>query len=136
MKTVLFIEQSPRGELAKRLRETMKDMEQTLGFRIKIVERTGRSLGSKFPLNNFWAGAKCGRSDCITCEQGGEEELPPCTKSNLVFENICVGCNPGATSKGDPREIRTDTPTTYIGESSRSIYERSKEHWEGARKNC
>ena len=72
----------------------------------------------------------------LPVSRGGEGELPPCTKSNLVYENICLGCNPGATSKGELQEIRTDTPTTYIGESSRSIYERSKEHWEGARKNC
>ena len=71
VKTVIFVEQSPKGELTKRLRESLKDMEQTLGFRVKVVERTGRSLGSKFPLNNLWAGTKCGRGDCTTCEQGG-----------------------------------------------------------------
>ena len=63
MKSVIFVEQSPKGELAKRLRESLKDMEQTLGFRVKVVERTGRSLGSKFPLNNLWAGSKCSRGD-------------------------------------------------------------------------
>ena len=136
VKTVLFVEQSPRGELAKRLREAIREMEHTLGFRVKIVERTGRSLGSKFPLNNLWAGAKCGREDCITCEQGGEEELPPCTKPNLVYENICVGCNPGAKGRMEQEELKTSIPTVYIGETSRSIFERSKEHWEGARKMC
>ena len=35
VKTVLFVVQSPRGELARRLRKSMKDMEQTLGFRVK-----------------------------------------------------------------------------------------------------
>ena len=71
VKTVLFVEQSPKGELAKKLRETLRDMEQTLGFRVKVVERTGRSLKSKFPLNSLWKGAKCGRGDCTTCEQAG-----------------------------------------------------------------
>ena len=55
---------------------------------------------------------------------------------NLVYENICTDCNPGASKKGEQEDIRTDIPTTYIGETSRSIYERSKEHWEGARKGC
>ena len=77
---------------------------------------------------------KSGRGDCVTCEQGGEEELPPCTKSNLVYENICVMCNLGATTKGEQTEIRTDIPSTYIGGTSRSIYER--EHREGAIKGC
>ena len=136
VRTILFVEQSPKGELAKRLRDTIKGLEATLGFKVKVVERNGRSLGSKFPLNTLWAGAKCGRTDCTTCEQGGEEELPPCTRSNLVYENICTSCNPGATGKIEQEEIRVDIPTVYIGETSRSIFERSKEHWEGARKGC
>ena len=136
VKTVLFVEQSPMGELAKKLRETLRSMEQTLGFRVKVVERTGRSLRSLFPLNNLWKGAKCGRDDCTTCEQGGEEELPDCSRMNLVYENICAECNPGASKKGELGSIRADIPTTYIGETSRSVYERSREHWEGAKKGC
>ena len=133
----MWSEGSPkRRELAKRIRESLRRMEPTLGFKVKVVERTGRSLGSNFPLNNLWAGVKCGREDCVTCEQGGEEDLPQCTQTNLVYENICVGCNPGATKKGEQEDIRSDIPTVYIGETSRSIYERSKEHWEGVRKMC
>ena len=133
IKSVLFVEQSPRGELASRLREALRKMEQTLGFKVKVVERTGRSLGSQFPLGSLWDGAKCGRKDCVTCEQEGEE-LPQCTRTNLVYENICVGCNPGALRKGELEQIRSDVPTVYIGETSRSIYERSKEHYEGAKR--
>ena len=135
VKTVLFVEQTPGGELAKRMRETLRGMEHTLGFRVKVAERTGQNLGSKFPLNNLWDGMKCGRTDCITCEQG-LEELPPCTRVNLLYENICTRCNPGATRKGELMETRNDIPTVYVGESSRSIYERSREHWEGARKGA
>ena len=54
LKSVLFVEQSPKGELASRLREALRRMEQTLGFRVKVVERTGRSLGSRFPLSSLW----------------------------------------------------------------------------------
>ena len=53
LKSVLFVEQTPKGELAKRLRESLRGMEHTLGFRVKVVERSGRSLGSKFPLTNL-----------------------------------------------------------------------------------
>ena len=80
-------------------------------------------------------GAKCGRQGCTTCEQD-VEELPDCTKKNLVYENICVSCNPGAVKKGELEEGRVDVPTIYVGETSRSIFERSKEHWEGARKGA
>ena len=133
VKTVLFVEQSPGGELAKRMRETLRNMEHTLGFKVKVAERTGQALGSKFPLNTLWHGAKCGREDCTTCEQG-MEELPPCTKMNLLYENICTRCNPGAKGKGEQESLRDDIPTVNVGESSRSVYERSKEHWRGADK--
>ena len=42
-KSILFVEQSPGGELAKRMRETLRSMEPTMGFRIKVVERCGEA---------------------------------------------------------------------------------------------
>ena len=46
--TVLFIEQTPMGELGRRLRELMSRLAPILGFSVKIVERTGSSLKSHF----------------------------------------------------------------------------------------
>ena len=42
-------------------------------------------------------------------------------------------CNPGAKNKGPLKEPRQDLPSVYVGETSRSIAERSKEHWEDFR---
>ena len=103
-------------------------MEPTLGFSIKTVERTGSTLRSKFPLYSLWEGNKCGRSDCIPCSQGAEF-VQQCTKNSVVFENICLVCNPGADGKKELRELKTTVPTAYNGESSRSIKERTKKHW-------
>ena len=100
VRTILFVEQSPNGELARRMRERLRSMEETLGFRAKVVERVGQQLGSKFSLSTVWDGTKCGRSDCVTIEQG-VEELPPCTMKNVLYENICVECNPGGSNKGE-----------------------------------
>ena len=50
--TVIFVEQTPQGELAQRLRDLFQRLEPTLGFTIKTVERTGATLRSKFPLYN------------------------------------------------------------------------------------
>ena len=69
-RAVLFVEQTPYGELAKRVRELLQRLEPTLGFRLKVVERTGRSLQSLFGQTNLWRGAHCGREPCITCDQG------------------------------------------------------------------
>ena len=126
--TVLFVEQTPGGELAQRLRELFTSMEPTIGFAIKVVERTGATLRSKFPLYNLWEGAKCGRVECIPCGQGAEF-VQQCTKTSVVYENICSVCNPGAEGKRELKELNMEFPTTYVGETSRSIMERTREHW-------
>ena len=64
-KTVLFIEQTPMGELGRRLRELMNRLAPILGFTVKIVERNGSSLKSHFPQSSLWDGAPCGRTTCI-----------------------------------------------------------------------
>ena len=132
-RTVLFVEQTEGGELAMRIRELVSRLEPLIGFKIKVVERCGKSLQSQFPLNNLWQGAKCGREECVTCEQEGAEELPDCSKRSVLYENACLECIPTAGKKGGPREqdIDTEVPALYVGESSRSIMERSKEHWAG-----
>ena len=84
MRTVLFVEHTPGGELAKRLRGTIARLEGILGFRVKIVERTGTQIKDLFPLTNIWEGNTCGREDCVPCHQKGEESIA-CTKRNLVY---------------------------------------------------
>ena len=134
MKTVLFVEHTKNGELATKLRELTRRLAPTLGFSVKVVERAGATLKSLFPLGSLWEGATCPREDCTTCRQGAEQ-TPNCTKSSLVYENVCQVCNPGAGAEGELKEVRSDIPTIYVGESSRSIYERSKEHWAAVKSN-
>ena len=103
-------------------------MEETLGFSIKIVERAGPSLRNQFSLSTLWEGISCDRPDCTTCTQGAQMR-PNCTRSSVLYENVCNACNPGAKEKRPLKEVRTDVPSLYVGESSRSIFERSREHW-------
>ena len=53
VRTVLFVEQTPQGELAKRLRRRIMELQKVLGFNIKVVERAGSTMRSKFPLNTL-----------------------------------------------------------------------------------
>ena len=119
-KSVFFVENTEEGELMSRMKELMRRLTPSLGFKIKIVERSGSSLRSKFPLSTLWEGTKCGRQDCTTCNQGGEK-LPPCTRTSVLYENVCSKCS---KELEDVKE-----GSIYIEESSRTIYERSKEHW-------
>ena len=123
-RTVLFVEQTRDGRLAKELREVLQRLEGVLGFRVKVVERTGTSLKNTLPNTNPWSGAHCGRMDCVTCNQISEEK-PPCTKRNLVYEHICTKCNPEATKKGQLENVNLDTPSIFMGDTSWSIKERA-----------
>ena len=69
----------------------------------------------------------------MTCNQVGEE-LPDCTRSSIVYESICVTCNPSAPKKGELTEVREGAPSIYVGESSRTIQERALEHLGAARR--
>ena len=127
-KTTLFVENTHEEQLAKNMRELMKRLAPSLGFGVKVVERTGDTLRSRFPLTNLWEGAKCGRKECRTCEQECEE-LPNCTRASVVYENICKECNEGAGNKGELKKVKEGAPSLYVGETSRSLFERTKEHW-------
>ena len=129
VRTVIFVEQTKGGELAKRTRDRLSRLQEMMGFKMKVAERGGTTLKELFPLNNLWDGAKCEREDCPPCNQGTEEQLN-CFKRNLVYESICLLCNPGAGSKGLLKEQNTEVPSIYVGETSRSLYERSREHWD------
>ena len=137
MKTraVLFVEQSPMGALASKIREQLQHMGPTLGFKIRVVERTGRNIQTNFSQLHTWRGMQCGREECVTCNQD-VEELPDCTRASIVYESICTRCNPGAKKKGELEAAAKGPPSLYVGESSRSIQERALEHWGAARRRA
>ena len=94
-----------------------------------MVEKSGTKLKDHFPLTNLWEGTKCEREDCPTCR----EEFPNCKKRNLVYESTCLVCKPEAGRRGPIKEVDKDVPSHYVGETTRSLYERSREHWEAYR---
>ena len=131
-RTVLFVEKTPQGELASRIRELLGRLEDNIGFKIKVAERSGSSLKSMFPLTNVWGGVHCGREDCIPCSQGGEE-IGNCKVRSVVYESACKRCNPEVGKKGPLKTPCTDPPSLYVGETGRSLHERSREHWDSYR---
>ena len=86
-RAVLFVEQTPQGELAKKMKEQLQGLEATLGYRIRVVERTGESLKNIFSQNQVYGGLECGRGSCVTCSQDGEEK-PPCTLASVLYESV------------------------------------------------
>ena len=129
----MIVEQTKREELASALRTLIGKLAPTRKFRVKVVERAGASLRSKFSQGALWEGLQSGRGeDCVPCSQDSEIN-PPYTRASAVYENFCNFCNPEARGS---KEIKTvvDPPSVYVGETSRSPQERMKEHQEDDRK--
>ena len=111
--TVLFVEQTPRGELARRFREAEKGLSRLTGFRVKVVERCGTKVVNILHKSNPWAESRCQRTDCYPCKTGDDSD---CFKRNILYFSTCAMC------KQEGKE------QVYVGESSRSSYERGGEH--------
>ena len=64
-----------------------------------------------------FAGGKCHPVDCLPCKAGVLDSK--CSKRNVLYESECLSC------------LKEGKSAIYIGESSRSAYERSSEHLDG-----
>ena len=111
--SVLFVEQTPGGELAQRFREKEKELSLITGFKVKIVERNGTRANQLLHKPNPWSNAKCQNEKCYPCENGDTSD---CSKRNLVYTSSCVPCK------------EAKTPKYYVGETSRTSRERGAEH--------
>ena len=75
---VIFVDNTKEGGLAREIREVLRRLEDILGYRVKVVERSGTPLKMMFPLTKIGEGQQCGRPDCITCTQDNKgDKLPP-----------------------------------------------------------
>ena len=155
MKTtsVMFVESTPHGMLCSNLQKGEDRMAEVVNRRVKMVEMGGTQLGQLFSNTDPWSGAACEREDCYTCHQGGQDRKEDCFKRNILYESRCEIClkeqerseeedkearvMQGAAEK---RKARGGTDFTekgvYVGESSRSLYERTKEHLADAVKDA
>ena len=138
--TVIFVPNTPGGLLIRKLREKEDELSRLTGFKIKFQEAGGSKLANSFSTE-LARGKHCGRDPCPSCDSNVEERRPNCRSKNILYESICALCNPS-----DPPSIpHEDHPTPssvnpvasregiYIGESSRSLFERSIEHHNDAK---
>ena len=56
---VLFVPQTPQGELARLLRDKMESMAPLFGWKYKIMEKAGASIKSRVTRSNPWALEMC-----------------------------------------------------------------------------
>ena len=61
---------------------------------------------------------------------GGGTKLQNCKKRGVIYENVCIKYNPDGRKKEALKDPVTSPPSVYIGETARSLQERSREHWD------
>ena len=138
---VMFVPYTPRGELARRLREVESDIEKQTGNKLKIVERSGMKIVDLLHKSDPWEGVDCERRGCILCktkQKTGKNMGQDCHRRNIVYETWCMTCenrdkreieeNEDYDEETRKRKIREVKIYKYVGESSRSLYERGLEH--------
>ena len=90
------------------------------GIRFKIMEVGGRTIKSELQRSNPTATPGCGEHDCIVCKLG-RGRGGNCRRNNVNYTIECNLC---------PEESRP----IYIGETSRNLYSRGKEHMSHGRR--
>ena len=116
-------------------------MQSMTGYRLKIVERSGLKLEDILHKADPWQGQDCNRERCFLCKTKsitGKNTTQDCSRRSLVYETWCMTCHEAdlETAKikaGDDEKIFKNLRDKikmhkYIGETSRSIYERGWEH--------
>ena len=118
VRAVLFVPRTKGGVLATRLREAEEKLAEITGYKVKVVERGGKMIVRCLHKANPWDGQDCDREDCLLCasQVGGEDTKQSCKKRNIVYATICQECH------------HEGKVVKYVGESSRSAYERGREH--------
>ena len=135
--TVMFIP-STRGRLLRRLMQE-REMAKITRFRVKMQEAEGiqRKLARLFSTD-LARGEPCGREDCHTSKANSGR--PNCKQASILYESKCDKCNHDKTGNSSLQEEdhhlegleesrKKDLRVrVYIGEWSRPLYERIKEH--------
>ena len=88
--------------------------------RWRFVEMGGSKLIDILGKTNPWSNRSCGREDCQPCNSNPENKgVGACWSESCTYKISCKACRD------------EDKSAEYIGETARTFYSRSKEHYEG-----
>ena len=119
--TVMQVPSSLNSRLLNGLARAEYRVAKVTGYQCKMVEKGGKLLSNFF--SKQLSNGKCPRLDCEVCANPDIKGSTLCNVSDVVYEASCTLCeqkfkeNPSEGHKG-----------RYIGETYRTLYERSLEH--------
>ena len=128
--TIVQVPSTKNGRLMKELVKIEPQLARITGYNVKVVEKSGIQLSRLF--QRVYSSRRCQREGCPVCAFPESSEKPTkCKVNNIVYEAVCIECEEESITASD----KNKKVSRYIGESSRTLAERSKEHVDGA-KNC
>ena len=143
-KAVIFVPNTVDSRLANEIRETVQNLRPWTSLNLKVVERAGEKLQDILCKSNPWGSQDCKRDGCFTCEVATKIEgcsFKNCRQRSIIYETWCETCkkrkqkelkenkeNIDKEKKRIREHEKENSVYRYIGETSRSSYERGSEH--------
>ena len=89
--SVLFVDNTAGGVLAKRLQAVEKRLGGITSYRVRITEQAGMALSRLLPSTNPWGPGDCQRLDCHICKQQDDVQQD-CRRRNILYKSECQVC--------------------------------------------
>ena len=120
--SVMFVQRTEGGKLIDALRREEHVIAERAGYRVKLVEKAGSKLTQLLTRSDPFGGQPCERMDCPPCASKSlTGKVFPCWKTNLTYKATCLRCQAGGVK------------AEYLGESSKSLRDRSLAHLKSLR---
>ena len=81
--SILFVDNTRAGMLAKMLQKEEKRLGRITSYRVRIAESAGMTLSRLLPSTNPWGPGDCGRQDCVVCNQQDDKQQD-CHRRNIL----------------------------------------------------
>ena len=125
--TVMQVPSTADGRLLKGLARIEPRLAKISGYQCKLIEKGGMPLSRMFSKD--FSSGKCSRNDCNVCCNPNLKGNTMCKVSDVVYEAVCESCE---------KLYRQDESKPHlgknVGESYRTLYERSGEHFKALRR--
>jgi hypothetical protein len=127
--SVLWLPATPGGELLQKIEKELSTTKGPKGTKIKLVQKGGKTTASALLKSNPFPRNHCGRPKCIPCIQGGEEgSRGQCYDGGLGYIGGCTRCPEASKALGAKgKDIKE---ALYHGESSKTLFRRTLQHFE------
>ena len=126
--TLMQVPSTRDSRLFKMLCKAEPRIAKLTGYEVKYTERSGKQLCKVLTMSPALSNARCSRNDCQVCLNTSANGPTMCNVKGVVYEAVCKQCD--TEHRGGLIEKHRGR---YVGQTSQTLYERSKKHIQGLR---